>query len=176
MVLAIMGILTVVTLPTFVRSLRGNRLRTAARSVVMAGRYARSMAVMKQRDMTLTFDLEQGQVRVDAVVVGAPKPEEDSGENAPDGLPGYFARDDLVPEDDQPITVQGQELTRRLDRAHFEYVDINGEDRRYSEGRCSVLYRSNGTCTPYEVGIADEQGGAVVVEVDALSSAQTRGE
>ena len=50
LVIAIIGVITAVTLPQFVRSIRGQRLRTAARSIVMAGRYARSMAVMKQTD------------------------------------------------------------------------------------------------------------------------------
>jgi type IV fimbrial biogenesis protein FimT len=58
LVMAILGVVAAVTTPYMVRSIRGNRLRTAARDVVMAGRYARSMAVVRQQEMTLTFNID----------------------------------------------------------------------------------------------------------------------
>ncbi|NQT92448.1 MAG: prepilin-type N-terminal cleavage/methylation domain-containing protein [Lentisphaerae bacterium] len=57
LVVAIIGVVTAVTTPYFVRSIRGNRLRVAARTVVMAGRYARSMAVLRQEELRVRFDL-----------------------------------------------------------------------------------------------------------------------
>lgn len=64
LVLAIIGIITAITIPNFVKSIRGNRLRTAARTVVMAGRYARSMAVLKQKEMAVSFNLDSGKISV----------------------------------------------------------------------------------------------------------------
>jgi type II secretion system protein H len=58
LVLVIIGIITAVAVPQFVQSMRGNRRRSAARTVIAAGRYARSMAVLHQRPMAITFDLE----------------------------------------------------------------------------------------------------------------------
>lgn len=60
LVLAIVGVATAVTLPNLVRSTRGNRMRAAARTVVMAGRYARSMAVLRQQPVTLEFAIGAG--------------------------------------------------------------------------------------------------------------------
>ncbi|MBN2302434.1 MAG: prepilin-type N-terminal cleavage/methylation domain-containing protein [Lentisphaerae bacterium] len=64
LVLAIIGVVSAVSIPTFVRSIRGNRLRAALRTVVMAGKYARSMAVLEQERKTLTFNLAAGEVSV----------------------------------------------------------------------------------------------------------------
>jgi type II secretion system protein H len=64
LVLAILAVATAVTTPYLVHSIRGNRLRTAARDVVMAGRYARSMAVVRQEELALTFDLDGARISV----------------------------------------------------------------------------------------------------------------
>jgi len=64
LVLAIIGIVTAITVPALVRSMRGNRLRAAALSIAMAGRYARSMAIMNQERVFLDFDLGGANVSV----------------------------------------------------------------------------------------------------------------
>lgn len=134
LVLAIIGIAAAITLPNFVKSIRGNRLRVAARSVVMAGKYAKSMAVLKQTEMTVTFNLDSGEISI------------------------------------------SKELTRKLDKVRIEYVEIEETEKEYTEGTCSVIYQSNGTCTPYKVKIEDQQGASVTIHVDALSSATTERE
>jgi type II secretion system protein H len=64
LVIAIIGISTAIVLPSFVQSMKGNRLRVATRTVVKAGRYARSIAVLKQVPITIVFDLDSGTVSV----------------------------------------------------------------------------------------------------------------
>ncbi|MFO7871053.1 MAG: prepilin-type N-terminal cleavage/methylation domain-containing protein [Kiritimatiellia bacterium] len=64
LVIAVMAVLAALAVPYFVRSMRGNRLRTAARTAAESGRYARSMAVLKQKRMTLSFDFKKPAVRV----------------------------------------------------------------------------------------------------------------
>ena len=64
LVLAIIGIVTAITIPNFVQSMKGNRLRVATRTVVKSGRYARSIAVLKQVPITVTFDLTNSTVSV----------------------------------------------------------------------------------------------------------------
>jgi type II secretory pathway pseudopilin PulG len=58
----VLGIVTAIAMPSFVRSIQGQRLRTAARTMATVARYARSMAVLKQGDLNLTFNLANGQV------------------------------------------------------------------------------------------------------------------
>ncbi|MBI2437309.1 MAG: prepilin-type N-terminal cleavage/methylation domain-containing protein [Lentisphaerae bacterium] len=62
MVIVIMGIVAAIALPSFVRSFQGQRLSTAARTLATVTRYARSMAVLKQSDLELTFNLANGQI------------------------------------------------------------------------------------------------------------------
>jgi len=62
LVVVIMGIIAVIAMPSFVRSIQGQRLSTAARTLATVARYARSMAVLKQSDLILTINLANGQV------------------------------------------------------------------------------------------------------------------
>jgi prepilin-type N-terminal cleavage/methylation domain-containing protein len=68
LVVAILCVVAAVTVPSFVGSLKGNRMRTAVRAVVTAGRYARSMAVLQQKETRVCFDLDAGIVSVGAEV------------------------------------------------------------------------------------------------------------
>lgn len=62
LVIVLLAIITAIILPSFVRSIQGQRLSTAARTLATVSRYARSMAVLKQTDLVLTFNLANGQV------------------------------------------------------------------------------------------------------------------
>lgn len=62
LVIVVIGIVAAIAMPSFVRSIQGQRLNTAARTLATVARYARSMAVLKQSDLHLTFNLANGQV------------------------------------------------------------------------------------------------------------------
>lgn len=62
LVIVVMGIAAAIAMPSFVRSIQGQRLSSAARALTTVARYARSMAVLKQSDLALTFNLANGQV------------------------------------------------------------------------------------------------------------------
>lgn len=64
-VVVIIGIITAVTLPSLVGSIRGQKLRAASSTVVKAGRYARSMAVMRQKDVRLVAIPGDTEIRVE---------------------------------------------------------------------------------------------------------------
>lgn len=169
LVLAIIAIVTAVTVPTFVKSMRGNRLRAACRAIVMAGRYARSMAVLKQCEMIITFDLDGGRLSISRG--GAPAPAvamaEDSGVMS--------AREvDAAMTNGPTANAGAEELVRVLDQVKITFVQTGDRESR-GKGTASVVYASNGRCVPYTVGVQDEQGAAVTIEVDALASARTRG-
>jgi len=174
LVLAILGVVSAVTVPSFVRSIRGNRLRAAARTVVMAGRYARSLAVLKQCDFEVTFDLAAGDVSV------AEAPESDGeGEDEAELQPAIATTAFEPGSGATGAVVRAADPwapSRRLDRVAIAYVDVEGAGSPVREGTCRVTYRNNGRCTPYTVKIVDEWGSGVVVSVDALSSAQTERE
>lgn len=64
LVLAILGIITVATVPNIARSIKGSRLRMGARTVMQAGKYARSMAVLTQSEVAVVFSLTEGKITV----------------------------------------------------------------------------------------------------------------
>lgn len=62
LVIIVISIALGVAMPHFVHSIRGHRLRTASRALVTVARFARSMAILKQSDLTIVFNLDTGQV------------------------------------------------------------------------------------------------------------------
>jgi Tfp pilus assembly protein FimT len=156
-----MGIITLMSVPNLVKSIRANRLRTAARTVVAAGKYARSMAVMRQRELRLVFHIDTGLIEVTDSAGGTVGPAtelllaEDRGETEKKSQPQPGSRT----------------LSRVLKNAKIDSVDIENEGMT-SEGSCSVAYRRNGRCTPYSVVLIDKRGTRRTITVDSLSTAR----
>jgi type II secretion system protein H len=64
LVIVVIGIAVGIAMPSFVNSMQGRRLQSAARMLTSVTRYARSMAVLKQTDLALVLNLANGQVDV----------------------------------------------------------------------------------------------------------------
>lgn len=170
LVLVIMGVIAAVAVPEYVRSMRGNRLRMAGRTVVAAGRYARSMAVLHQRGVSVQFEIGGTNIVIDvnAVVPAAPI--------APTvastlGVEGPERKNDDFSQG-AGMTIR---LVRNLDMVTIEDIHVQGEGDANGvdvgkEGK--VVYQSNGRCTPYIVRLEDREGGQLVIQVDALASAE----
>jgi prepilin-type N-terminal cleavage/methylation domain-containing protein len=175
LVMAIIGIVSAITLPSLVGSIRGNRLRLAARSVVMAGRYARSMAVMKQTDMVLRLDLDAGKLTVAGVDSGSGRSEREEPEPLEPGRDQEETGEDSASRTNRPPAAVGAvELSRTLDRVSIKRVEIEGvEEEAHTSGSCAIVYRTNGTCTPYRVEVEDQDGAGMTIRVDLLSAAET---
>ena len=73
LIIVIIGVALGITMPSFVRSIQGQRLKTAARTMVTVARYARSMAVLKQTDLTLSFNFATGQIDLTSTNVSLPR-------------------------------------------------------------------------------------------------------
>jgi type II secretory pathway pseudopilin PulG len=175
LVVVIIGIVTAIMVPQFAKSMKGNRLRMAARNVIAAGRYARSMAILHQRSIEVKFDLGKGLVVVDESRGKPPSGDVGEGEGKKEASP----LDDLsAKREESPAAGGGDEsvrLERKLDRVTIESVEVAGEDQG-SEGSVRVVYESNGRCIPYRVRLVDGDGTVLVIEVDALASATTERE
>jgi type II secretion system protein H len=180
LVMAVIAIVTAVTVPNFVRSIRGNRLRVAMRTMVMAGRYARSMAVMRQVNMAVDVNIADAEIVIRQVGTRPPaaaeEPADDyalsiSAGNGSVTMGGAGAGDGEAP--GAPAVADDVELTRKLDRVRIQSVRIQGEESDRTDGVCRLVYRNNGTCTPYAVTLIDENDVEVTIEVDALASATT---
>ena len=151
----------------------------------MAGRYARSMAVLHQHEMKVSFDLARGIVWI--TPYDPPHPLDDDDTDATNGddpvdeapPPAWEAVD--VPEEMEladgarPLGPRGPKVVRReLDRVTIERVLLETEDFMEPEITTrDIIYRSDGTCDAYRVVLLDEVGDALTIDVDPLSSAST---
>jgi len=185
LVAAIIAIVTAVVAPMMGRSMRGQRLRIAARTAAMAGRYARTMAILQQQDMAVRIDVARANVSVGpADWNGAgQEPSEAAGFGQASGVEvavsGAEAGSALF-EGPEPETLPpsasgraGAVLSRSLEGVavrQIEFLDDTAE--RHADGIVSIPYRCNGTCRPYRIELADDMGEAVVVEVDALGGSR----
>jgi hypothetical protein len=163
LVVVIMGIIAAITVPVF-RSFGRNRLSAGARSVVSVGRYARSMAVLEQAPMRVQFNLDSGVVSVVSDVrAPMPKVMDAADDDIMDASPGEAP----------PVRSAGSKvaLSRELTGLRIEYVEPRDGDRQL-DGMATVFYRSNGTCTPYDVMLAEPDGARLRIRVDALSSVE----
>mgnify|MGYP001239110615 CR=1 FL=1 len=71
-VIIIIGVAFIIIMPNFVHSIRYQKINSAARSTVSVIRYARSIAILKQSDLTLMFNLDTGQVNLNSTNTSIP--------------------------------------------------------------------------------------------------------
>ncbi len=167
MVLAILGISTIVAMPSLVKSIRGNRLRVGARTVVMAGNYARTMAILRNQDMTLTLDKGANTVAVAPLHTAPPPPDSTSSAES------ISFADTNEPASSAPPPVT---LTRKLDSVSIDSIQVEHRKSGTEEDSAVVIYQNNGRCNPYEVRVRDEFGSVMVITVDAVASPKVRKE
>ena len=175
LVVAIIAVMTAVTLPSFVQSIRGRRLQVATRTVVMAGRYARSMAVMSQQEYALRFDLDEARITVGPAQRRGPVARTGSDTGRDTFAPGESSAEPGAVAPTASAPGGSSEIERILDRVRISTVDEEKEDHPPADsGKVTILYRTSGRCAPYTVKIVDEDGNTSTVEVDALASAETK--
>lgn len=185
LVIMIIGVVTGITIPAYVRSLRGNRLRAAARTVAACGRYARSMAVLHQRPFVVVLPQDGNQIVVREKQV-LPPPEDDRQQEASGGA--FDALDVGERDGDTGLSGSGAPrdgattdlaIERQLEGVRVAAVVL---DRDYADeadtdfmedgvAYVHITYATNGRCTPYRVTLEDEDGGRMTVAVDMLGSA-----
>lgn len=175
-----------VAIPLFTRSLKAQRLRSSVRTVIAAGRYARSTAILKQVPMAILLDTEHHRVEVVALEDSAP---------APEGLEGVLPEEGAVQAGTrvEATATNGMagilpnvrsELMRRLeDGVRIVAVETQGElklvsDRldpsdREQEGMYWSIYKPNGMCDPYGVVLEDARGDRATVTIDPITGGAT---
>ena len=165
-----MGIMTIVAMPSLVKSIRGNRLRVGTRTIVMAANYARTSAILRNQEMRLTINKENNQVSVDPLRTSAPTaPEDHVFESGP--TPSIIAGSDPDSPAEPPTSAAPfAGITRTLDSVKIEAFSIDGKRSSANIDASTVVYQSNGRCTPFTATVADEFGSRMIVTVDAVGS------
>lgn len=157
LVVIIILLASFVAMPSFVRSLRGARLRASLRTVVMTHRYTRSLAVLEQKYAAISFDTEKQTLEVVTVAV--------SGGASSDSR---FLEDLAMP--GEPVQASATpDLVRRLEDG-VKIHDFRFEDEGIEkEGVYLVRYYPNGMCDGYSLRLGDEKGKQVEIAVERFS-------
>lgn len=170
LVIVIIGVVAAVAVPQYVRSMRGNRLRMAGRTVIAAGRYARSMAVLHQRPVGISFEREGSRMVIDFI---GTQGVDYSTDRLEDRTSQHFD------EEESQERPQGIGMDIRLERVLDQVIfrDIRLEqgffESELDSDTVRVVYQSHGRCAPYTVRLEDREGAVMVIRVDALASAET---
>jgi prepilin-type N-terminal cleavage/methylation domain-containing protein len=185
LVVAIIGVMLTIMMPQMMSSMREHQLRGATRMVISAGRHAMSLAVLSQRRMSVVFDLDETVLTIQAAEAASHTDTNEFGaadspldEVVADAWGGGDAAEvGAPPEDDGAyegaVAIVDEEVVHRLDGVAFSFIEVEGEDSyRAESGKHTIIYYSNGRCTPYTIRIEDEDGAGATIEVDALSSAR----
>ncbi|MBU1694783.1 MAG: prepilin-type N-terminal cleavage/methylation domain-containing protein [Verrucomicrobia bacterium] len=157
LVVVIILLASFVAMPSFVRSLRGARLRASLRTVIMVHRYARSLSVLQQKHAAVLFDTEMQTLEVVVVTLRGGL-DQTSGflEDRAQAGEGFQA-------DAEPDLVRHlEEGVRILDVR----IEKGGQE---NEGIYLVRYYPNGMCDAYSLRLADEKNKRVEIAVEPFS-------
>ena len=158
----IIGMAASIAIPAFVNSMKGARLRTSVRAVMAMNRYARSMAIMQQKQVVLRYHLEDGKLEMgmlDRHSYARPmRSMIDSsamfggGEEADQEQAGHAA------------TQKSRELEPGI-----VIEDFVGGDGQEFEGGIWVSYYPNGMCDEHSFRLMDEDGDQAVMGIAGLT-------
>jgi len=162
LVIVISALVAGLAVPALMRTLRGERLRAAARAVVTSHRLARATAALRAEAVELRLDPIQRRIEVSRRA--PPEPAADgtsAAEAAPDeqtGVPAALQRDARVIE------------SRRAWSAEVSLIRVDVRDETL-EGNDPVLipYRPGGDCPAYAVFLNDDRGDRAIVRVDPVT-------
>lgn len=159
--------------PSFSRALKGQRLRTSARAVVTAHKYARNMAVLRQQPMALVIDRMAGEIDIVSVA-------DRSGLSARGGFLEQRQRQrrdpdaakDRAPEEPADAapparmeTIETRMLGSEVRVAGFE----SDGDYFHRDGVYWVNYYPSGMSDGFTLRLEDDNRNGVTVVADAIS-------
>jgi type II secretory pathway pseudopilin PulG len=182
LVAALIGFLVAVATPVFLRSLHGQRLRQATRTLQQAGRYARTMAILKGQGMSLVLNPSNNEIALREAPPPRPAPLEAiytrdqvlaiAEPTLSVSSPPPADRDLLSPPSDTSEPLRSpRTLTRLLEGVRIRSVRLGDADVSDMETAIEIAYLPNGTCRPYTVVLENEVGRQAVLTVDTVGEA-----
>jgi len=174
-VVVIAGMMAAIAVPGFTRAMKGAELRSAARTLTMAHKFARNTAVLRQTPMALLVDTEARMIEVLSL----------SSRNSLQ-LRGGFLDDRSEraaappPEDGEPAPAAPQEkpaIESELQRTYGREVSLDlfatADGRKAEElnGVYWVSYYPNGMCDGFRIRLADANGQKVTITAEGISGA-----
>ncbi len=160
-VVVIAGLMAALAVPSFVRGYQSARIRTSARSVVMAHRYARGQAVLRQQPVVLIFQQGAGRLEVQSQErLPPPGGAEDFAAGMTESIAADLASG-------APRTVAT--LSRSLEKdVVIERVEMEGRSPNAGDV-WRISYQPSGMGEAARLILADDKGRRLAVVLDALS-------
>lgn len=174
-VVVIAGMMAAIAVPGFTRAMKGAELRSAARTLAMAHKFARNTAVLRQTPMALLVDTQARMIEVLSL----------TSRNSMQ-LRGGFLDDRAEraaappPEDGEPVLAAPQEkpaIESELQRTYGREVTLesfataDGKDADEHKGVYWVSYYPNGMCDGFRIRLVDANGQKVTITAEGLSGA-----
>jgi prepilin-type N-terminal cleavage/methylation domain-containing protein len=172
LVVAIFLIMASVSVPYFTRSFQSTQLRTACREVVSTHKYARSMAVLNQKQMALLVDTRGRELEIVSVTgPGGGSAQEkflDSrSRRAVDQVVGSGGS--AKPAADAPKPTIASDVVRPFPRdIRIQSFKTSREDQSF-EGVYWITYYPNGMSDGFEVTLSDKDDKRATVRVEPIS-------
>ncbi len=170
-VVVIAALVAGIALPGFVRSMRGAQLRTASRSVLMAHKYARSTAVLRQVQMGLLIDKVAREIEIIEIKSAPRADERDKFLNARQNrdVESALGTGAPQPSDDEPPPTITSEVVRRLGRdVDIEQFQSERGGQEF-EGVYWIMYYPNGMSDGFKLVLGDADNRKVTITSDAIS-------
>jgi hypothetical protein len=136
----------------------------------MAANYARTSAILRNQEMKLTIDKDHNQVSVAPLRITVPTSPDDPRFAAEPTPPVTPTSDAGTPSESAPSSAPFAGITRTLDAVKLDSFSVDGKRSSSSIDASTVVYQSNGRCTPFTATVSDEYGSRMVVAVDAIGS------
>ena len=140
-VLVIVSIMAAMVSPTISRSLASLQLKTAARKVAAALRYARTQAVAQAKDYQAVFSFDEREVTV--------SPAESEGEES--------GEEKALPEEGGTQQSQEQEKPKVYTLPEeVKFLEFVAGEEEVNSGSTTITFRPNGSSDGGEVVLSDE--------------------
>jgi type II secretion system protein H len=170
-VVVIAALAAAIALPGFVRSMRGAELRSASRTVLMAHKYTRSTAVLRQVPMAILLDRERRELEV--IAFNAPPGQADrdkflegrSSRDADEVLGGGDAGDEAEGPPPSITTELVRSLGREVAVDAFQ-SELGGQELG---GVFWIMYHPNGMSDGFELTLTDKKSRMVTIASDPIS-------
>ncbi|HMO49503.1 MAG TPA: prepilin-type N-terminal cleavage/methylation domain-containing protein [Kiritimatiellia bacterium] len=167
-VVVIAALAATIALPGFVRTMRGSQLRTASRTVLMAHKYARSTAVLRQVPMAILLDSVDSELEIIALTPAAGSDArgkflDSRGSRAADTVLGAGGGEEA-----EKPAIQS-ELVRKLGRDVRIEAFRSERGGQEFQGVYWINYHPNGMSDGFEVVLTDKNNRLVSITSDAIS-------
>jgi len=168
LVLVIIGIAAGVVVPRFAGSFKTARLRSAARTIVAASKYARATAVLQQRDTAVLYDVKGRLVEIVEINMNSGAREREAFLERRDEQTAAELLDGETEQAPAQVAIDSR-LKRRLpDEVFIDAVETEREDTH--EGAVYwIYYYPSGMCDAHLVRIKDAEHNLMEISIDPIS-------